>query len=176
MKFEHFTIRFLELTDTEAFFKLIDENRNRLLDYFAGTVSRTHTLNSTRDFVTERVKKRGDKVYLPYVVEDTNTQNIIGFIDVKNIDWRVPKGELGCYLDEKYTGKGIGKKAFNLFINYCFEELKFNKLFLRTHETNTAARKLAEQCGFEVEGKIRKDHITTSGQIIDLLYYGKIKE
>lgn len=175
MHFDHYSIRFLELADTEAYFKLIDTNRNRLVDYFAGTVSRTHTLEATREFIGERIKKRDDKVYLPYVIMDDESNAIIGFIDIKNIDWRVPKGELGCYLDEKYAGKGIAKKAFNLFIDYCFNELKFNKLFLRTHETNTPARKLAEQCGFEVEGKIRKDHITTAGQIIDLLYYGKIK-
>lgn len=175
MHFDHYTIRFLELTDAEAYFKLIDTNRNRLLDYFAGTISRTHTLENTREFIVERIKKRDDKVYLPYIIVDDETKNIIGFIDVKNIDWRVPKGELGCYLDEKYAGKGIAKKAFNLFIAYCFDELKFNKLFLRTHETNIPARKLAEQCGFEVEGKIRKDHITAAGQIIDLLYYGKIQ-
>jgi len=175
MHFDYYSIRFLELADTEAYFKLIDTNRNRLVDYFAGTVSRTHTLEATREFIVERIKKRDEKIYLPYVIVDDETKDIIGFIDIKNIDWRVPKGELGCYLDARYAGKGIAKKAFNLFIDYCFEELKFNKLFLRTHETNTPARKLAEQCGFEVEGKIRKDHITTAGQIIDLLYYGKIK-
>lgn len=175
MHFDNYTIRFLELTDTEAYFKLIDTNRNRLVDYFAGTISRTHTLDDTKEFVIERIKKRDDKIYLPYVIVDENSKDIIGFIDVKNIDWRIPKGELGCYLDAKYAGKGIAKKAFNLFTDYCFKEIKFNKLFLRTHETNTPARKLAEQCGFEIEGTIRNDHITTAGQIIDLLYYGKIK-
>lgn len=116
MHFDNYTIRFLELTDTEAYFKLIDSNRNRLVDYFAGTVSRTHTLQDTKEFVIERIKKRDEKIYLPYVIVDENNKTIIGFIDVKNIDWRIPKGELGCYLDAKYAGKGIAKKAFNLFI------------------------------------------------------------
>ncbi|MFT5779805.1 MAG: ribosomal-protein-serine acetyltransferase [Crocinitomicaceae bacterium] len=38
-----------------------------------------------------------------------------------------------------------------------------------------AAKKLAESCGFEIEGTIRKDYKTTSGELIDLIYYGLLK-
>ena len=51
---------------------------------------------------------------------------------------------------------------------------KFQKLFLRTHASNISAKKVAENCGFELEGIIRKDYKTTSGKIIDLAYYGKL--
>jgi RimJ/RimL family protein N-acetyltransferase len=47
-------------------------------------------------------------------------------------------------------------------------------VFLRTHESNVGSRKVAERNGFKVEGIIRKDYKTTKGEIVDLLYYGKI--
>ena len=121
----------------------------------------------------ELVQKSKDKLYYPFIIENTDTKELIGFIDIKNIDWNIPKAELGFYTDKEYAGKGITSKAFNLIVNYCFGELGFRKLYLRTHESNLAAQRLAEKCGFEVEGKIRKDYKTTKGEIVDLIYYGK---
>lgn len=82
---------------------------------------------------------------------------------------------MGCYIDEGYAGKGITQKAFSIFCEHCFGEYQFEKLFLRTHSSNTAARAIAEKCGFEIEGTIRKDYKTTSGELIDLVYYGRLK-
>ena len=48
----------------------------------------------------------------------------------------------------------------------------FTKLFLRTSPANTDACLLAEKCGFEIEGLLRKDYKTTSGELVDLRYYG----
>jgi RimJ/RimL family protein N-acetyltransferase len=63
-----------------------------------------------------------------------------------------------------------------LFLEYCFKTLNFNKVFLRTHISNIEAKALAEKCGFILEGKIRSDYKTSSGEIVDLLYYGKLKD
>jgi RimJ/RimL family protein N-acetyltransferase len=175
MQFDHYTIRLFEQTDAPAFFQLVEKNRPRLEDYFAGTVSKTKTLEDTEKYMQDNVKRIAEKEYLPFGVIDMQTGQMIGFIDVKRIDWRIPKGEMGCFFDADSTGKGLAKKALSSVINHFFSAYGFNKLFLRTHESNTAARALAESCGFEKEGLIRKDHITTSGKIIDLLYYGLIK-
>ena len=101
---------------------------------------------------------------------------MVGFIDIKNIDWNIPKAELGCYIDKDYAGKGITTKAFSLVVDHCFDHFGFIKFFLRTHESNLFAQKLADRSGFQVEGKIRKDYKTTKGEVVDLIYYGRIKE
>ena len=96
-------------------------------------------------------------------------------MDVKNIDWNIPKGELGCFIDRHFEGKGFTKKAFSRFISHLFNQYGFNKLFLRTHESNTSAKSLAESCGFEQEGILRQDYKTTEGELVDLIYYGLLK-
>jgi RimJ/RimL family protein N-acetyltransferase len=176
MQFDHYSIRLFEEADALSFFNLVDKNRARLEDYFSGTVAKTKTPGYTEKYLQEIVRRIAEKEYFPFAVLDTQSGQMIGFIDVKRIDWRVPKGELGCFFDADQTGKGLAKKALSAVIEYFFSEHGFQKLFLRTHESNTAARALAESCGFEKEGLIRKDHITTSGKIIDLLYYGLIRE
>jgi RimJ/RimL family protein N-acetyltransferase len=175
INFEHYTIRPLELSDLESYFSMVESNRKRLEDFFTGTVSRTRTFEDARQFVTELIQKRESKSYYPFIIEDNEAKELAGFIDIKNIDWNIPKAELGCYTDEKYAGKGMTSEAFSLITDYCFDHFGFAKLFLRTHESNIAAQKLAERNGFQIEGKIRKDYKTTNGEVVDLIYYGKVK-
>lgn len=111
---------------------------------------------------------------MPHLIVDRSIERFVGFLDLKNIDWSIPKAEVGGYIDNEYASKGIGVKAFQIFCNYCFSEYKFRKLFLRTHESNMAARRIAEKSGFEREGLIRCDYRTTSGELVDLIYYGRL--
>jgi ribosomal-protein-serine acetyltransferase len=175
MQFDNYSIRLLTTADTTAYFAVIEKNRKRLEDFFAGTVLKTKTLEDTRNFITDITRRITDRTYFPYIIIENTTNSIIGFLDLKNIDWIIPKSEVGCYIDEDYAGKGITSKAFQCFCDYCFEEYQFQKLFLRTHHTNTSARRVAEKCGFEIEGTIRRDYKTSSGEIVDLIYYGKLR-
>lgn len=161
MNFEKYTVRLLEINDLEVYFKLVDRNRKRLEDFFTKTVSRTKTVEDTALFLNELIKKSQEKTYYPFVVVDIEANVPVGFIDIKNIDWAIPKAELGCFMDEKYSGQGITTKVFSLFVDYCFNHFGFEKLCLRTHHSNKQARQLAEKCGFEVEEqyeKITKQH------------------
>ena len=174
IEFEHYVIRPLEKTDLTPYFNLVERNRKRLEDFFTGTVSRTNNITETEIFLTEITEKRNAKQYFPFIVADKSNNEFIAFIDLKNIDWSIPKAETGFYTDVAYAGKGITTKAMKLFLDYCFNHFRFRKIFLRTHHTNKAAQILAEKCGFEIEGHIRMDYKTTSGNIVDLIYYGRI--
>lgn len=175
MKFDNFTIRLLTIDDLDAYYQLVERNRARLEDFFTGTVSRTKTFEDTRAFLLELLQRNQDRLYYPYVIVDDTNQKIAGYIDLKNIDWGIPKSEMGFYIDKDYAHKGIATKAFGLVCDYCFAEHQFKKLFLRTHQSNVSARRVAENCGFEIEGTIRRDYKTTAGEVVDLIYYGRIQ-
>jgi len=104
--FDNYTIRPLEIDDLEQYFILVERNRKRLEDFFAGTVSRTQNIEATKMFLTEIEEKRKDKQYFPFVLVDNLTNDLVSFVDLKNIDWSIPKTEIGFYTDEKFAGKG----------------------------------------------------------------------
>ena len=176
MTFDNYTIRLINEDEGDKFFRIMDSNRKRLEDYFAGTVAKTRTIEDTRAYVTEMGERIRNKTYLPFVIVDNTTGEFTGLVDVKNIDWNVPKAELGCFFDGNHTGKGLAERALRSVLEHLESEYKFIKLFLRTHDGNTTARKLAGKCGFELEGRIRKDYKTTGGEVIDCLYYGRIND
>ena len=172
--FENYTIRPLQIDDLNSYYDLVQRNRKRIEDFFTGTVSKTKDLKSTENFLLEIDEKRKNKEYYPYLVVDNLTNNFVAFIDLKNLDWSIPKTEIGCYTDKKIAGRGLTTKAMKLFVDYCFKNFKFKKIYLRTHRSNKAAQIVAEKCGFELEGTIRMDYITTAGEIVDLMYYGRL--
>lgn len=174
MKFEHYVIRMISKEDVVSYFELIEKNRPRLEDFISGIVSKTKSINDTGVFINEIIEKNTNKLYFPFVIMDTNTNEIVGFFDVKNIDWNIPKAEIGYFIDKNHTGKGIAKKALNEIVSYFFSTLKFSKFLLRIHHDNKASINVAEKCGFTKEGTIRKDYKKTNGEIVDMMYYGKI--
>ena len=176
MKFDNYLLRPLEKKDVQGYFELIDNNRRRLEDFFAGTVARNRTLEDTRIFVPEVIEKTAGRTYFSFVIIDTTTNTIVGYTDIKNIDWNIPKAEIGYFIDKAYESKGIISKAVTKVIDYSFNELKLRKIFLRTHESNIGSIRIAEKHGFQQEGIIRSDYKTTSGNIIDVIYYGLLKE
>ncbi len=176
MTFNNYTVRLLQQSDIPDYFSVVTANKARLEAFFPLTVAHAKSLETLTSFVEELLIRLDKRENYPYVVVDHSTRKIVGYIHVKNIDWDIPKGELGFFIDEHYAGKGVLKQAMTLIIDHLFRELEFEKLYLRTHESNVPARRLAEKCGFEIEGRLRKDHRTTAGELVDLFYYGLLKK
>lgn len=174
MIFDNYKIELLNENGGEALFNLIDKNRTRLEDFFAGTVSKTRTLEDTLNYCVEIQNRIKVKSYFPYMITDISTGQFVGLVDVKNIDWNVPKAELGSFIDNRYEGKGIVTKATNLVVDYIVEKHKFLKLLCRANSRNKGSIAVILKNGFELEGTIRKDYRTTKGEIVDLNYYGRI--
>jgi len=174
MTFEHFKIDLLQANEGEAFFRLIEENRERLEDFFAGTVSNCKTLEDTIAYCEQIQKRIQAKSYFPYMITDLNTNDFVGLVDVKNIDWNVPKAELGSFIDSNYEGKGIVSKASHIMVDHIVKEYNFIKLLCRANSRNKGSIAVILKNGFELEGTIRKDYRTTKGEIVDLNYYGRV--
>jgi ribosomal-protein-serine acetyltransferase len=174
MRFEHYNIEVLQPEASKAFFDLIEKNRPRLEDFFAGLVSRTQTLEDSINYCKIIEEKITDKSYFPFMITDLNTNAFVGLVDVKNMDWNVPKAELGSFIDTTYEGKGIATKATNLVVDYVVEEYQFIKLLCRANSRNKGSIAVILKNGFELEGTIRNDYRTTKGDIVDLNYYGRV--
>ena len=174
IQFENYKISLLEVDQSELFFNLMKDNTKRLEDFFAGIISETKTLDDTIEYCQEVAQRIKDKTYLPYIITDTNCSKIIGLIDVKNIDWKIPKAELGAFIDADYENKGVITKAAILVVNHIVEKYQFKKLLCRANSRNKGSISVILKSGFEFEGTIRNDYCTTKGEIVDLNYYGRV--
>ncbi|MFT5779806.1 MAG: ribosomal-protein-serine acetyltransferase [Crocinitomicaceae bacterium] len=63
MEFDNYIIRHPNLEDVDAYFELIQSNKSRLEDFFAGTISKTNTREDTAQFMGEILTKIEQKTY-----------------------------------------------------------------------------------------------------------------
>jgi RimJ/RimL family protein N-acetyltransferase len=176
MKFEKYEIRLIKKEDAFPYFQLIENNRPRLEDFIAGIASKTKNRTDTEIFMDEIIEKNTNRTYFPYIIIDTSNEKFVGFFDVKNIDWNIPKAEIGYFIDKNYTGKGLASNFLKTMISHYLNNLEFKKIVLRIHKENIPSIKVAENCGFEKEGIIKNDYKKMNGEVVDMIYYGKTNQ
>lgn len=95
---------------------------------------------------------------------------------IKNIDYSLAKCELGYFIDIDFEGKGITSQAVKNVLDFCFGEIKMNKVTICTSLVNTASQRVATKHGFVQEGMLRQEFKNGKGQLEDILYFGLLKQ
>ena len=93
---------------------------------------------------------------------------LIGNSSYHHIDWRNRSGEIGIFIGDKdYWGQGYGREALKLLLQFGFNGLNLNRVYLQVFETNPRAIRVYEHVGFVHEGRLRQD-IFLNGRYIDV--------
>ena len=102
----------------------------------------------------------------------TDSQQHIGNIYLRKIDWIARRAELHVFIgDPALRSKGCGQSAVRQLMQYAFDELGLQRIFLHVLEDNSAARHIYEKCGFTTEG-ILKRHIFKNGRFQNMIVMG----
>ena len=72
-------------------------------------------------------------------------------------------------------GKGYTTEALRIFSAYLFEVKPIPRLQLSTHADNVAARRVAEKCGYKLEGTLRQMFFTR-GAYVDYVLYSLLRD
>ncbi|GAB1421152.1 GNAT family protein [Anaerolineales bacterium] len=97
---------------------------------------------------------------------------IIGSIGIKDVKWNHQSA--GIYIgigEPAFRGKGYGREAMELAMEFVFEDLNLYRLQLEVFEYNPAAIRLYEKLGFVKEGTLRSA-LYKDGQRQQELVYG----
>ena len=168
------TIKKIEITDTENFFNLIETNRSHLLTYFPITLTLITDLLSTNKFIEDKIKKSIKKEAYYFVVEMDS--KLIGAVNIKEIDWTIPKCEIAYFIDKDYQSKGVTKKSVKWLTEFCFAELGMEKIYAKVNPENYGSKYVLERNGFIKEGTLRNDYRNGNSVLVDSDYYGLLKE
>lgn len=96
----------------------------------------------------------------------------IGSVAYLNYDVNQCKAELRKLIGvPEMRGKGLGKEATALWIQYGIDALDLHKIYLNTLNTNLRNIKLNEELGFHVEGILRNE-VFVDGKYHDVLRMG----
>ena len=95
---------------------------------------------------------------------------LIGFCGLNHRDPFAHTAELGITIGDKaYWGRGYGREAVGLLVEYGFTKLNLRRVYLRVHGRNERAIRAYRAAGFVEEGRLRQ-HVWSDGAYDDLLY------
>ncbi len=115
-----------------------------------------------------------DKKNIHFAITDNN-DNWVGTISLKNIDEKNKSAEYAIITSSKIHGKGYAYEATKQLLNYAFDELGLNRIYLDVLVDNVRANKFYKKCGFKLEGTFR-EAIMIKGNIYDLNWYSILKK
>ncbi|HVD02996.1 MAG TPA: GNAT family protein [Candidatus Dormibacteraeota bacterium] len=83
--------------------------------------------------------------------------------------------ELGITIGvREYWGRGYGREAVALLVDYAFRLRNVRKVHLSVHANNTRAIRSYTAAGFIEEGRLR-EHVWSDGAYVDLVLMGRLR-
>jgi RimJ/RimL family protein N-acetyltransferase len=90
-----------------------------------------------------------------------------------------PAHQHGCISltigDRAYWGRGYGRRAMNLLLSLCFDDIGLHRVAAETFEFNDAWTRLVKGAGFSYEGTAA-DYLYRDGQFWDKEHYALLED
>lgn len=130
---------------------------------------KTITCNFRYPFATMTLEKA--QLFIKYSFDEENQHFAItddkdeymGTISLKHISETDHNAEYAIVTRKKAHGTGLAERATMEILKYAFRDLGLHRVHLTVLSDNVAARKLYENCGFDLEGEL-KDVIRLNGR------------
>ncbi|MGN1246328.1 MAG: GNAT family N-acetyltransferase [Muribaculaceae bacterium] len=89
------------------------------------------------------------------MVEECNTGNLVGSIDIYDFNRHHNRASVGLYIDAHHRGKGYGVCAMRLALQYACSFLGMHQVVAEVATDNTASLHMLKACGFTECGTLR---------------------
>ena len=175
MSFTDWKIETINNILPEEFYNLIEKNKKHIAKTFPVTLENTADLEKTKQFIALSQDKENHNDGYHFYARNIKTNDLIGYLCVKSIHYRISKCELGYFVDEDFQGKGISSKMVSYALDFCFNQLNLNKVFICTSEINLASQRVALKHNFKQEGILRDEFRNGDGELQNTVYFGLLK-
>lgn len=165
-------LRILEARHSGEFLQFIDENRSFLGRWLRWGVE-IKTLEEAEAFL-----RRGINIYvedgLPWVGIWLEGK-LVGGVLFFPVEKRIMATEVGYWLGEQATGRGLVTRAVSAMLDYAFGALHLHRVALQAEVSNEKSLAVAKRLGFTEEG-IRRAAGVNQGKYVDMRAFSLLAE
>jgi RimJ/RimL family protein N-acetyltransferase len=133
------------------------------------------TEHGVRRFIARQPGLRARGEFLGLAVTDATKRPFLGHVMLHTVAWRHKRAEIGYWLVPAARGRGAGRKAVSLLVEWAFETLDLERLEITTTPENAAAKALAESLGFSHEGTMIARNLER-GRRVDVLLLARLRK
>lgn len=136
------------------------------ISVYLNAFSVTIGLEREKEYLAQVLREQRPEFGIRLVADD----RLIGNCGIVNIDQVNRKAEIGIFIGERgLLGQGYGREAVMLLLDYGFNVLNLNNIYLRPYSFNTRAIRCYEACGFKQAGRLREAKIINGNKYDELL-------
>jgi [ribosomal protein S5]-alanine N-acetyltransferase len=169
-------LRWYQPGDGPLYFAVSQRNRAHLAEYEAQNVLMEITTEESAEIVVRELAA-GWVARTSFFLGafDRQTDEWVAQVYIGPSNWELPEFELGYVVDQAYEGQGYATEAVKAALQFVFEHLQAHRVHLRCDATNVRSARLAERCGFRLEGRFRENKAVAAGEYHDTLHYGLLR-
>ena len=172
---ERLVLRPVREADADALIAAIDESRAELTAWMAWAPS-MRTIDDAREFCRRvatawRGPDREDFMLGMFLRDGGRFLGGTGF---HRAQWHIPSIEIGYWMRTSETGKGYVREAVDGLTRVGFGQLGMRRMVITCAATNDRSRRVAEACGYRLEGRLRNHDRLPNGDLRDTLVFSLI--
>lgn len=169
---ERLLLRRYRPEDSAVYCQMVQANRDHLREFMPSTMAAVQTEADAAELLRQLTGEWQSGNLFIFGVWEKGSQRYVGEAYLANPDWHVPCIELGYFLVKEKTGRGYATEAAQAAVQLAFAHLKVVRVELQCAADNHASQRVAERCGFTLEGRQRQRQPKQDGTLVDRLWYG----
>lgn len=100
---------------------------------------------------------------------------LLGGTGLHRMDWKAGRFEIGYWRRTGHEGRGVATEAVHAMARLAFDELRARRVELRIDNLNRPSWRVAERCGFTLEGVMRSESLAPDGTLRDMRVYSRVR-
>lgn len=169
LKVEDYELRVIPDSDAVMLYTIMQENAEYLSEYLDFIKNITFEAEKMAIKTWQNMFLNG----MGYEAGIYSNDKIIGMCGIR-INKTDDRGEIGYWLSEEYTGKGIMTKIVLEVINSGFRAYGLNKITIKCVDTNMKSQAIPKRLGFKFDG-IERQHQKLRGEYRDLYVFSLLR-
>ena len=133
------------------------------------------TLEESESFVRRAQSEFLAREDLTLLLFLKGTNTLVGGSGLHRINWDIPKFEIGYWCRKRFQGQGYITESTEAITRFAFETLGAKRVEIRCDPKNVRSRFIPDRLGFKLEGTLRNESLSPSGELRDTLVFAKIK-
>lgn len=170
---DRLTIRAPRVEDAQEIVEAVNESLTDLRPWMPWAVQPT-----TLEFQQARLRNSmaqwltRENLNLHIYLKGTST--FVGGSGLHRMNWEAGNFEIGYWCRTKFVGQGYISEAVNGVTAFAFTHLKANRVAILCDANNIRSAAVAKRCGFLLEGILRHDSLSVSGELRSTMIFSKI--
>lgn len=115
------------------------------------------------------------RVDLPFLVFEQAGGKLVGVTGLHRPVWATPKAEIGYWVRTPDAGRGYVTESVQALCAYAVRHFGAVRLEAIMDEENVASRRVAERCGFTLEGLLRHERRAPDGSLRNTCIYARLE-